>query len=232
MKIKLFLLIACVLSGVALSHGQEPDEGDIQFRNETKVYFLPYKKTDKKGKEQKIISPFIMGTIRVGQDVRHFVNERIGFGFDIRLNNYLKFTPSYYYVAEQKTKNKKAFEHRLRFEITATKKWSKVELSTRGRVEHRIKHSTADGTRFRNKTKVAFPIKNDDGEEIFTPFAANEPFYDFNKKEWNRNEFSTGISKKFNKTLSGEFFYLFQRNKSSTLKRLNAFGVNLKITLD
>lgn len=232
MKMKLFLILTCMLFGAFHAHGQEPNEGDIQVWNETKVYFLSYKKTDKKGKEQKIISPFLMGTIRVGQDVRHFVNERIGFGFDVRLNKYLKFTPSYYYVAEQKTKNKKAFEHRLRFGVTATKKWSKVELSTRGRVEHRIKNSTDDGTRFRNKTKVAFPIRHNDGEELVTPFVANEPFYDFNKKEWNRNEFSTGISKKLNSKLSGEFFYLLQSNKGNTLKRVNVFGVNLKVNLD
>ncbi|NNE65284.1 MAG: DUF2490 domain-containing protein [Pyrinomonadaceae bacterium] len=231
MKLKILAIFACVLLGVTPGIGQEPEEGDIQFWNETKVYFGSYKKTDKNGKKQKIVSPFIMGTLRLGQDVKHFVNERAGFGFDVRLNKYFKFTPSYYYVAEQKVKNSKSFEHRLRFAITASKKWKNFGLSTRGRVEHRIKNSKSNTTRFRNKTKLTIPVRKDD-KEVVTPFVANEPFYSFDKKEWVRNEFSAGVSKKWTKKFATEFFYLMQANKGNTLKRVNAVGVNLKITLD
>lgn len=214
------------------AYSQEPNEGDIQFWNETKIYFKSIKKKDNNGEDQKFVTPFVMGSVRIGQDVRHFVNERVGFGFDVRLNKYFKVTPSYYYIADQPTKNKKAFEHRLRFEVTGEKKWSKVSLSNRNRVEHRIRHSRSDSTRYRNKTTLKFPIRNKEGKEIVTPFVANEPFYDFSKKEWSRNEFSAGIGKKLTSTTSADFFYLLQTNTGSTLKRVNVFGVNLKITLD
>ena len=221
-----------ILFSTAIVAAQEPNEGDIEFRHETKVYFLPYKTTDSSGKSKKILEPHLIGVIRIGQDVRHFVNERIGFGVDVRLNKYLKFTPSYLYIAEQKTKNAKAFEHRLRFDLTATKKWTNFGLSNRNRVERRLKHSKDDVTRYRNKTTLSYVIKNDKEQEIVTPFVSVEPHYDFQKKEWSRNELVGGIGKKFNKNLSAKFFYLLQNNTGSTLKRRNAFGVNLKVTID
>lgn len=223
------MLIATTV-GVAL--GQEPNEGDIQFWNETKIYFGQIDRTDKNGEKVKFLSPHVMGTIRIGQDVRHFVNERAGFGVDIAINKYFKFTPSYYYVAEQKTKNAKSLEHRFRFDLTAANKWKKFGLSNRNRIEYRRRLSGSDSTRFRNKTKLDIPVRNSEGKERFTPFIANEPFYDFTKKEWSRNEFSVGIGKKLNSTVSAEFFYLLQLNKGPVLKRINAFGVNFKIVLD
>ncbi|MEZ5347133.1 MAG: DUF2490 domain-containing protein [Pyrinomonadaceae bacterium] len=229
---KYLLLFTIVVSASICVYSQEPNEGDIQFWNETKVYFKSVSRTDSNGKKQKFISPFVMGTLRVGQNVRHFVGERIGFGFDVQLNKHFKLTPSYYYIADQVVKNSKAFEHRLRIEITGEKKWDKISLSNRNRFERRIRHGRNDSTRYRNKTKVAFPIKNSNGGEIITPFIADEPFYDFAKKEWSRNELSAGIGKKLSKSASAEFFYMLQNNTGNTLKRVNIFGVNLKFTVD
>ncbi len=229
---KALITIFLIFGAFSAAFGQEPDEGDIQFWNETKVYFASIDRTDKNGEKKKFISPHFMGTIRIGQDLRHFVNERVGFGVDIALNDYFKFTPSYYYVAEQKIKNAKEIEHRLRFDLTASKKWSKVGLSNRNRIEYRRRNSKSDSARFRNKTKLDIPIRNEEGKERFTPFIANEPFYDFSKKEWARNEFSAGIGKKLNDSVSAEFFYLLQLNTGNVHKRVNAFGVNFKIVLD
>lgn len=229
---KYIILLAILFATVTCHYSQEPDEGDIQFWNETKIYFKPITKKDGEGKKQKYISPFLMGTIRIGQDVRHFVSERIGVGFDVQLNKYFKLTPSYYYIAEQPTKNKKSIEHRLRIEITGEKKWEKFSISNRNRVEHRLRHGRDDSTRYRNKTKLAYQIKNKDGNEIITPFVADEPYYDFSKEEWSRNEFSVGFGKKFTKKTSADFFYMLQNNTGNTLKRVNIFGVNLKFSID
>ncbi len=228
----LVFLAAILIASADLIFSQEPNEGDIQIWNETKVYFKSIEKEDDDGKKQKFISPFVMGTIRVGQDVRHFVSERIGVGFDVRLNKYFKFTPSYYYINEQPTKNAKSIEHRIRMEVTAEKKWEKFSLSNRNRVEFRRRHGRDDSTRYRNKTSFKFPINNDEGKEIVTPFVADEIFYDFSRKEWSRNEFSAGIEKKLTGKTSAKFFYLLQNNTGNILKRVNVFGINLKITVD
>ncbi|MCB1025085.1 MAG: DUF2490 domain-containing protein [Acidobacteria bacterium] len=229
---KYLTIIVILFAASVCAFSQEPNEGDIQVWNETKVYFKPFTKKNSAGKKEKFISPFIMGTIRIGRDVRHFVGERIGFGFDVQLNKYFKLTPSYYYIAEQPIKGSKAIEHRLRIEITGEKKWKKVSFSNRNRFERRLRFGRADSTRYRNKTKVAFPIKNSDGQEIVTPFVATEPFYDFSKKQWTRNEFSAGIGKKLSKSTSAEFFYMLQNNTGNTLKRVNIAGVNLKFTVN
>lgn len=173
-----------------------------------------------------------MGIIRIGQDVRHFVGERIGFGFDVQLNKYFKLTPSYYYIVDQATKNSKAIENRLRIEITGEKKWDKLSFSNRNRFERRIRNGRSDSTRYRNKTKLAYATKNSDGDEIITLFVADEPFYDFSKKEWSRNEFSAGFGKKLSNSTSAEVFYMLQNNTGNTLKRVNIFGVNLKFTVN
>lgn len=232
MKHKLILAIFLILASSVFVIGQEPDEGDIQFWNETKVYFKPIKREGKDGKKETFIAPHLIGAFRIGQDVRHFVTERIGFGADITLNKYFKFTPSYLYIAEQATRNKKSFEHRVRFDLNASKKWTSVGLSNRNRVEHRIRNSKADSTRYRNRTKLEYFLRDEDKKEIVTPFVSVEPHYDFSKKEWSRNEFAVGVAKKINSNLSTEFFYLLQTNTGNTLKRVNAFGVNLKITID
>lgn len=232
MKIKIVLLIVIIFAISGFVSAQEPNEGDIQVWNETKVYFLPYEKADKNGKKETVLAPHLIGALRIGQDVKHFVSERVGFGVDIKLNKYFQFTPSYLYVAEQATKNKKAFEHRLRFDLTASKKWTNFGFSNRNRVERRLKNNSSDSTRYRNKSKLTYVVRNDKEQEIVTPFVSTEPYYDFAKKEWSRNEFSVGVGKKINKNLSGEFFYLLQNNTGNTLKRVNAFGVNLKIKLD
>ncbi|MDQ3634659.1 MAG: DUF2490 domain-containing protein [Acidobacteriota bacterium] len=224
---KSILLFVVLLATQTSVYTQEPNEGDIQVWNETKVYFKSIKKDDKK-----LISPYFMGTLRIGQDVRHFVSERIGVGFDVQLNKYFKLTPSYYYIAEQPTKNKKSIEHRIRLDFEGEKQWSKFSLSNRNRVEHRLRFGRDNSTRYRNKTKFKYPINNSDGEEIITPFVANEPYYDFSAKRWTRNEFSAGIGKKFTSKSSGEFYYLLQNNIGNTLKRVNVFGVNLKFTID
>jgi hypothetical protein len=227
----LFLVVVCILAFSSVAFSQEPNEGDIQFWNETKVYFPSITKTDKDGKKKKIITPFIMGTLRVGQDVQHFVSERIGFGFDIPINKYFKFTPSYYYVAEQPIKNVKSYENRHRFEVTGEKKWKKFSISDRNRVEYRIRNSRRDSVRYRNKFKLKVPIKKD-GKELFAAFVADEPFYSFTVKLWTRNEFSTGIERKFGKDTSAEFFYMHQYNNAPILKNVNIVGINLKFTID
>lgn len=228
---KYILLAMIVLASAAAVPAQDDNETDAQFWNETKLYFPSFTKTNDDGTKKKIATPFIMGTLRIGQNFRHFVSERIGVGVDIPLNKYFKFTPSYYYVAEQPIRNLKTFEHRLRFEVTAEKKWRNFSISDRNRIEYRIRNSRQDTVRYRNKIKLKVPIRNND-EEIFSVFAATEPFYAFRVNQFVRNEFSTGVEKKFGKNASAEFFYMLQSNNLRTLTSVNIVGVNLKFSIE
>ncbi|MEO6587895.1 MAG: hypothetical protein ABIP06_01090, partial [Pyrinomonadaceae bacterium] len=93
--------------------------------------------------------------------------------------------------------------------------------------------------RYRNKTTLKISIKSD-GKEVFSPFVADEPFYDFREKAWTRNEFSAGISKDFvgkffgaakDRKITTEFFYMLQNNRGTSFKYVNIFGAYLKIDL-
>jgi len=227
MKIEILFSSVCVLLATLYVQGQEPNEGDVQFWNETKVYFKSYKKNEKK-----ILQPHFIGVVRTGQNLKHFVQQRVGFGVDVRINKYLKFTPSYLYIAGQPIKNVQAFENRLRFDLTASKKWKNWAISDRNRYEHRRINNIGTANRYRNKIKLSYEFKNDEDKEIVTPFASTEPHYSFTKNVWSKNEAAIGVGKKFSKSTSAEFFYLLQNNKSTRLTRIHAIGVNLKFTVD
>lgn len=224
----LILIFICSLPGLAQT---APDNNDIQFWNETQVIFPVVKKKDASGKTIEKLSFFLNGNLRIGQNIRHFSDERIGFGFTYRQNKNLTFTPSYIYIAQQPAPGRRAFESRLRFAIGLENRWKKFSVEDRNLVEYRFRNNTADSVRYRNKFKFAYPVKKAD-KELFSPFAANELYYDFRAKAFSRNELSLGITRKFTPNVSADLFYLWQVNKTGSPRKLNVVGINLKIKVD
>lgn len=229
-KLFIGLFAATVLFAVNI-FSQTPPESDFQSWNDIQISFPLVKKKDKNNKEVEKLAFFVSGTLRVGRNLSHFVDERIGAGFDIFVNKYVTLTPSYLYRAGQPFAGRKEYEHRLRFDIGLEKKWTAFSIKDRNRIEYRIRNSRSDSVRYRNKIQLKIPVK-DDGKEIFAPFVATEPFYDFQAKTWTRNEFSAGISKKFTSNASGDFYYMLQSNRGNTLKTINIIGVSLKFKID
>jgi hypothetical protein len=223
-----FSLFLCSLPGLAQT---TPDNNDIQFWNETQVIFPVIKKKDDAGKTTEKLSFFINGNLRIGQNIRHFADERVGFGFIYRQNKYLTFTPSYIYIAQQPVAHRSLFESRLRFAVGLENRWKKFSVDDRNLVEYRFRNNSADSVRYRNKLRFVYPVKKDD-KELFAPFAANEVFYDFRAKAFSRNELSFGITRRLNPNISADFFYLWQVNKTGSPRKLNVIGVNLKIKID
>lgn len=230
---KLFLLLftLCSCLSLALSQASEANNLDNQFWNETQLIFLLVKTEDNSGKTMDKLSFFLNGNLRVGRNIRHLVDERIGFGFDYKHNKYVSFTPSYLFIAQQPTPGRKQYESRLRFSVNLGNSWKKFSLDDRNLVEYRFRNNSADSVRYRNRLRFFYPIKKDK-KKLLVPFVANEVFYDFQAKTFSRNELSFGISRTLNSNLSADFFYLLQKNKSGSPKQLNVFGVNLKIKID
>ena len=83
---------------------------------------------------------------------------RVAAGFDLKLNKYWSFSPTYVYRRGETLRNQKEFEHRLRFDITVSHKWKKFSLRDRNRLEYRVRHSRSDSVRYRNKFTFAFPV--------------------------------------------------------------------------
>ncbi|MCU0238290.1 MAG: DUF2490 domain-containing protein [Pyrinomonadaceae bacterium] len=204
---------------------------DTQFWNDITISKTLIKAKDKKGKEFDKISIFFTGNLRFGNKLKSLVDERIGLGFDFKVNKYLTLSPSYLYRSNKATLVRRDYESRFRLAVTLEKKWTKISLKDKNLIEYRLKNSRSDSVRYRNKATLAFPILKDK-KELFAPFIADEVFYDFRDKHWTRNEFSAGITRKFTKNFSADFYYLRQDNRSGFPKSVNAFGINWKIKLD
>jgi len=203
-------------------------KNDFQVWNESQI-IIPLKKSENKKTDR--FSLVFYGTLRAGKNQKSLIDERIGVGFEFRFNQYLTFTPSYIYRAGKNSENNKEYESRLRFDVGLEKRFKHFSIKDRNRIEQRFRNSHADSTRYRNKFQLTIPIKKGD-KEIFAPFVATEPYYEFQSKHWTRNELTIGIAKKFNPNFSAEFFYLLQNNRGNTLKYVNVAGINLKIKID
>lgn len=205
---------------------------DSQFWNDTQFTIPLKKEKDAKGKEFDRISLSITTTLRVGRNWQHLVDERIGFGFDFKVNKYLTLTPSYLYRADQPFAGRNNSESRYRFAATLEKKFSKFSLKDRNLIEYRDRYrGAANSTRYRNRFTLSIPVVKDK-KELFAPFVQDEVYYDFSAKAWARNEIAVGITKKFTNNFSADFFYLYRRDRPTTLKNVNVFGINLKIRID
>lgn len=229
---KLFLILFtgfCWLSPVFSQ--SEIDNLDYQLWHETQLNFPLVKRTDDSGETTDKLSLFFNGTFRAGNNIRHLVDERIGFGFDYKYNKYVSFTPTYLYIAQKSASGRKQYESRLRFAVNLEKSWKKFSINDRNLVEYRFRNNSTDSVRYRNRFRFLYPIKKDK-KELFIPFAANEVFYDFQTETFSRNEFSIGLSRKISPNVTSEFFYLLQTNKSGSPKQVNVFGINLKIKID
>jgi hypothetical protein len=203
-------------------------ESDFQIWNDTQIAIPLVRSKDKKTER---VSLIFYTTLRTGENSKRFIDERIGAGFEFRVNKYLTLTPNVIYRAGQPVTGGREYETRLRFDVGLEKKFKYFSIKDRNRIEQRFRNSRVDSTRYRNKFQITVPVKRGD-KELFAPFAATEPFYEFQSKHWSRNEFTVGISKKFNSAMTAEFFYLLQNNRGNTLRYVNVAGINLKFKID
>lgn len=221
-------IIFSILIFVTASPAQTaPPVREMQSWNDIQLTVPLVKAKDKKSDKVNLV---FQGTLRFGDNLKRFSDERIGFGLEFKVKPFLSFLPSYLYRAAQPYGTKKEMEHRIRFEATLEKKFPKASLKSRSRIEYRVRGSMPDSTRFRNRFTLSVPVKQGK-KELFAPFVADEPFYDFSKKTWTRNEFSAGISKKISSTLTVDVYYLYQRNKTTILKEIHAIGTAFKFRI-
>lgn len=210
--------------------GVSAQDTDFQVWNETTV-IIPFIREKKDGEKPVTkVSVLLFGTLRLGQNRLFPVEKRLGGGLDIKLNKYFSFSPTYVYRAGEPRRGRREFEHRIRFDFTMEKKWSSFSLKDRHRIEHRIRNSRADSTRYRNKLTLKVPVKRE-GKELFAPYGAEEIFYDFTDSRFTSNRIFAGISRKLTPSVSGDFYYVFHYNRFSLPKYIHGVGVDLKITL-
>ncbi len=223
--VRLVIFMALVLMSEDRIFSQTtPPREDNQFWNETQLI----KPT---GKNKELI---IIGVLRTGRNFARPVDERIGAGFNFKLNKYLSIIPTYLYVDQQPYDGRRIQEHRLVLNATVKFNAGAFAFMDRNLVERRVRHSSADFTVYRNRLQIDHPARI--GSFKFKPFIADEIWYSTQTSNaktlgWFRNRISAGIIKQFGERFSADIFYLRQNDGVSFPGNVHAIGTLFKIYL-
>lgn len=171
----------------------------------------------------------ILGTLRIGRDFSHPVDERIGAGFTFRLGSHVTISPNYVHIGMQPFPRRRIWENRLTLPITFRFNAGDFRLSDRNQFEHRMRNSGVKTNRYRNRFQVEHPIGDKDWQ--LSLFVADEVFYDWAIDRWVRNRFSVGAIKVFNKHFTQDLYYLRQNDGVSLPGDLNVLGTSLRFRL-
>ena len=220
------IMIGSVLSASAQT-GPAPAR-DMQSWNDIQLR-LPLVKEEKTGKPK--TSLMFYGTFRLGRNIGSFVDERAGLGVEFKLNKMFTVTPAILFREAQPWPGRKESERRLRVDVGIEKPFSRVVIRDRNRLEYRMRSGTANSARYRNRFQINVPV-NKDGKELFTPFIADEVFYDFREERFTRNEFTMGVGRKISPRASVDLYYAYQRNRTRSFKVVNVFGLNWRFDVE
>ena len=170
-----------------------------------------------------------LGTLRVGRDISHPVDHRVGVGFTFRFGKYVQVAPNYLHIGTRPFENRKGWENRLTLPVTLRFNASKFRLSDRNQFERRFRSNGVNSTRYRNRFQVEHPVGSD--KLKLSLFVADEVFYDWSVDRWVRNRFSIGAIKVFNSHFTQDFYYLRQNDGVSVPGDLHVIGTVLRFRL-
>lgn len=165
-------------------------------------------------------------TFRIGRDITHLVDRRVGVGFTFRAGKYLTFAPNVLSIVMRPSEGRKVNENRLTFPITVRLPLGKFLISDRNQFERRLRFPI-NSTRYRNRLQIEHPVKI--GETSLQLFASDEVFYDWSFDAWVRNRFAVGVSRKFNKYFTGDLYYMRQNDGRSRPGDLHIIGATYRL---
>lgn len=171
----------------------------------------------------------VLGTLRLGRDIRRPVDERVGVGLTFRYGKYFQVSPNYTHIGMQPFRGRKVWENRLTFPVTLRFTADQFRFSDRNQFERRYRNSGLKSWRYRNRFQIEHPVGS--AAWALSLFVADEVFYDWIVDRWVRNRFSTGGIKVFNKHYTQEFYYLRQNDGVSLPGDLNVIGTTLRFRL-
>ncbi len=130
-------------------------------------------------------------------------------GLDWKVKDWFILSPYYRHVNEKK---KGDWKVEYRPHLNAIFKWKLLGLSfdDRNRLEYRIKEDK-EFFRYINKLTVKLPKVT---QLKIQPYIAEEPFYDFDANELNKNRVYAGVNFKVVKNLKGGLYYILESRKS------------------
>lgn len=170
----------------------------------------------------------IVGGFHSGRKTERPVVEHasMGIGASFRLNKHLTIFPFYTHFENQTALPRRNSEERFTLEATLKFPLRHFTLSDRTRIEYHLRTPHPSFIHYRNRVQVERSLKHG-----FTPFLADEVFYDSHFSAWIRNRIYVGIIKKVNKHFTLEAYYLRQNDSHSHPGDIHVFGSTFKIRL-
>ena len=145
-------------------------------------------------------------------------------GLDWKIKEWFTFSPYYRHINKEKNAD---WKEEQRPHLNATFKWKALNLSfsDRNQLEYRIKGDKAF-FRYRNKLTVKLPKCT---QFNLQPYIAEEPFYDFDAEELNKNQISGGIDAVLLKDFKVGLYYMLESSKKGNdWTDVNVLGTSLK----
>ena len=217
-SLSFFLLVLCI-GGNARGQSTPVRRRDAQNWNDIQLAVPLTKRLDF----------LLLGHLRMGDNFRRPVDERIGAAFAFALVPQVTFSGSYLHIEMQPAGGVKSHEDRLSVGATLRVPFHGFTISDRNLFEHRFRRPQIDATRYRNRLQVEHPIGPKQAK--LSLFVADEVFYDWSLKVWPRNRCSIGLSRKFNKHFTGELYYLRQNDSHSRPGDLHVIGTAMRFHL-
>jgi hypothetical protein len=213
-----FLAAVLVCTAEAAAQSRIP-ENDTQSWNDVQLTIPLNKKVDF----------LIQGTLRIGDNLTTAVDERWGAGFNVKLNQYITLSESYFSREARPPNGRRERETRLTRGVTFQFPIGKFTLSDRNWFERRWREPQDDAWRYRNRVRLEHPFKL--GKTKFNWFISDEVFYDWSVKDWARNRAAIGASHAFNKHFTGDLYYMRQNDGRSRPGDLHVIGTTLRFRL-
>lgn len=168
--------------------------------------------------------------LRASQDASRLTDRRLGLGLTRRLNRHSTLGGAVQFRRNGPSFGNSTRETRFTANATfQTPLGARISLVNRNLLERRDNFPGRDTTIYRNRTQINFPTQV--FKTAVTPFVAGEFFYDFRLKEWARTRASVGITRRFNKRVTADVYFLRQiEGGGGRPGDLHVFGVNLRLS--
>ena len=171
----------------------------------------------------------VLGTLRIGRDISHTVDERFGVGATFRIGQHVTLVPAYLHIETQPFEGIRLHEERLNLAAILRYEANQFRFSDRNLLERRFRRPGINSTRYRNRFQVEHPVGPD--KMKLSVFVSEEVFYDWSVDDWVRNRVAAGIIKPLNKNLTLELYYLRQNDGRALPGDVHVIGTTWRIKL-
>jgi len=171
----------------------------------------------------------LIGTVRMGDNLSSFVDERWGVRVNYSVQKYVTLQSLYFHRDAHPPNGRHEREERATIGANFRIPLGKFNLNTRNWFERRWRHPQVDAWRYRNRIQLDHPFKIN--KTKFTWFVSDEFFYDWSLGDWVRNRAAVGVSHTFSKHLTLETYVMRQNDGRSRPGDINIIGTTWRIHL-